>query len=145
MAGMGLVMLLAGSLWVVVPGLAATLWLLWRARQRRLASGGQLQQLMMLGSTLALTIVLVIQVALSDRKISRTPAVTTGPALDSAAQRRNDEVAGYAWASDGGLTRESECTTGNPAFRAGCRKFARAFGDTSATRQRNHATLRLNR
>ena len=131
-AGMGIVALLSLSAWVVLPGLSATLWLLVVAIVRRRTDGGQVGRLMVLGCTLALTVVLVTQMALSDHKIVRTARAFAEPVLDSTAQLRNDVTAGYVWASDGGFTRETDCTTGSPGFREGCRKFARAHGDTTA-------------
>jgi hypothetical protein len=144
-AGMGLVALFSASLWVVLPGLAATLWLLASALDRRRRDGGQSASLAMLGGTLALSALLVVQVALSDRKIARATPVPAEPVLDAAARRRNDEVAGYSWASDNGIMRESDCARGNADFRNGCRKFAHAFSDTTASGQPKHATLRLGR
>jgi hypothetical protein len=143
MAGMGIVALLTASVWVILPGLSAALWLLAVAVRRHRTSGGQLGRLLVLGCALALTAVLVTQVALADHKIARPAPVHAEPRMDSATQFRNDEVAGYSWASDGGITSEADCTTGSPAFREGCRKFARAHGDTTAGGRRQSATLRI--
>jgi hypothetical protein len=134
-AGMGILALLSASAYVVLPGLVATLWLLAVAVRRRRSSGGQLGRLIVLGGALALTAVVVTQLVLSDQKIAPRVPSRAEPVLDSAAQFGNDEVAGYAWASDGGFTQVADCITGNPAFREGCRKFARAHGDTTADGQ----------
>ena len=130
-AGMAIVVYLTGAAWFVLPGLVATGWLLWDTLRQRRAHGGHVERLVILGAVLALTPLLVVQILLSDRKIGHAKPAPAAPVVVSPAQqRKNDELEGYAWASDNGVQRALNCTVGYPVFQGGCRKHAYAHGDT---------------
>lgn len=142
-AGMGLVAIMSGAAWFVLPGLVATVWLLWDTLKQRRLHGGRTGRLVLLGAALALTPVLMTQLLLSDRKISRTAIAPTEPAITRGQQRKTDELEGYAWASDNGVTKAADCSIGNPVFQGGCKKFAYAHGDTLPDGRANGGVIRM--
>lgn len=143
-SGMGLLAVLSGGAIIWMPGIAASVWLFvvhWRRHQVR---GGQRDPLVVAGGSLGLTMLVVVQFLLVDHKIVRTKPTFEEPVLSADQIRKNDEVAGYSWASDTGLRDEGACAKGTPGFQAGCRTFVRAFTDTTADGRPRGTVLRLN-
>ncbi len=142
-AGMAMVVYLGYAAWFVLPGLVATGWLMRDALRQRRAHGGYIERLVILGGVLALTPVTVAQLLLSDQKIARGAPAPAAAAVTPSQQRKNDELEGYAWASDNGVVRANACTVGNPVFQGGCRKFAYAHGDTLPDGRPNGVVIQL--
>src|SRR2546423_8048053 len=117
--GMGILMLLFGALWVVVPGTliafvrmvraALQLNLQERARSRLVAN--------LLILLLPLGVIWTLQ--WSDKP--KVPATSPKTVLSPAGQR----TAGMEWASNEGITNEEKCNQGTPEFVAGCKSYVK--------------------
>ena len=76
-------------------------------------------------AALALCVVLPAILVLGNRlRPKQPPAQTVGPP-PATAPPRESYLEGYAWATDNGITTDTACTNGTPAFIAGCKSAVR--------------------
>ena len=107
---------------VLIPATISALYFAARAYSRRRRYGGHLVPLALHGAALALTGVMIGLVA-SSGKPRPAPLVPQRQATPPSA--RDQDLAGYAWAADNLISRESDCTSGTEGFIAGCQRYAR--------------------